>query len=323
MSKRKHKQFGKRSLTLENLETRELMAADVGVYFDNAGLHVVESAEAPGGDNAIQITQAGTNLVQVTGLAAQDQGRTLVNGHISQIFPAPAGLFINLGGGSDTVVVGGTSPVHFTTININVAAPGASANDNDEVFLSNVNTTGSVDIATGVGNDFVDVENSTIGNYTALNHLVIATGADADTVRVNGTVVIGYLDVYTYTSQSETAPDFVSMQQTAATDNMQIITAAGNDTVKLTNVGVGKRLDIITGAGKDTLTANSLQVIDSFFADLGAGDDTASFQNLQAHSASLNGGAGYDTLTHTNDGPIGSLSLTNWEVINGRRLIRF
>jgi hypothetical protein len=331
--------FSKKTFSMERLEDRQMMAADVGAYMQGGDLHLYDAASG-GGPNAVEISQVSQNVVRVTGIPAQGGGTSRINGQTSQDFYVPGSLYVKFGRGHDTVIVGQNATTSFNEIHIDVAAtppvltaskaattskvggvvavPQYYGPDNDIVSLQNVRTQGYTEIYMGVGNDQYSMTNGIIGQ--AGENFFLNTGAGADTVDIDLSAFHAHLTVYTYSSLNETDADTVNMEWAAAARNVQVYTGGGADTFNMAEAFAGEDIQLDSGAGNDTLHLNSLRAIDDVFAQLGAGDDKAIVQYLRADEASFDGGAGIDRFDKFYDGPLRKLNLTNFEYINGKKV---
>lgn len=311
------------SFSLERLENRQLMAADVGVYFDSAGLHIVEGAGFPGGPQAIEISHPSASVIRVTGLAAVGGGTTQVNGHAFQDFPASGDVSINLGGGNDTVVFdehGYTgSDRLFGNVSVAVGSPTGTGPDADTVRFSGAKAKGNVTVLTGAGNDTVSLDSVMVGTAGHQAPLTVATGAGADSVRLGSVVIQGNLNIYAFDQLSEADADAVTVSNTASSGAQVINTGGGNDVVTLSQNFSQGNSTVSTGDGDDQLTMRDTTSKASLFAMLGNGNDRATVAGLNVTGTlSLDGGAGIDSLDWSLLGQLGQNVWSNWETLNGR-----
>jgi len=310
-----------RGLSVERLEGREMMAADVSAYVLNGALFVGESAGAPGGQNGVQVVQVAPGTIRVKGLQADDGGTSRVNGHAYQDFAGVGSLFVNLGGGNDRVVVGGestTTALDDVFVNTDGSQVfNAYGFDYDKVIVQHLTTTGTVDIRTGPGNDSVTVGSSTIGNDD-LDSLTIHTGGGSDTVTLGNVAVAGNLAVFTSDATGTAAnADRVYLQTVTAHNGLLVQAGAGKDSLTATDVTSASDILFDLGAGNDTARLNSVRAGGDFNVTMDAGNDTLAVTYLRANRLTLDGGTGTDSLTTGVDGTVGLLSEPNWELING------
>jgi hypothetical protein len=244
---------------MEQLETRQMMAGDVAAYVQNGNLHVNEAFGHYGLDNGVRIYQVSPGVVRVEGAANNGDGLTsLVNGQLFQDFAVSGDLNVILGGGHDRLHLGfdgGASAPVFNNMNVNMAAPplviaqsvysrggiGSILNgpDDDQVFGWGFVAQGAVTINTGIGDDWVVIANSFIGDGWGTDKLTINTGAGADAASVKGTTVLGNLFVQTFANAAESDADVVwldssldasfNTRATYVTGNTEVYTGEGDD----------------------------------------------------------------------------------------------
>lgn len=185
------------------------------------------------------------------------------------------GLYVNLGGESDLVVIGpgtpgGPAPTFYET-KINVGAPpltvsGAKklassdaflANDNDDVIIWGLNTTLGTAIDTGAGNDWVYMKDATVGlgGYTA--DLTIRTGSGADDVTFRGVLVTGNTLIQTYDSLAENDADIVWFDTFWGQGKLTVRLADGDDTMTLDYLW-GDDFYFLGEGGTDSLTKSNI-----------------------------------------------------------------
>ncbi len=301
-----------------------MMAGDVAASVVNGNLYLNEAVGATGLDNGVRIYQVSPGIVRVQGAEANNSDGSLsrVNGQLYQDFAISGDLNVNLGAGNDRLHLGfdgGSSAPNFNNVNINMAAPDLvvaqkaqvakggiggvfDPPDADQFFGWGFNARGAVNVNTGVGNDWVFISNSFLGDGLGADNLTINTGAGADTASIKGTTLLGNLRIQTYTNVNENDSDMVWMDSaldssfntrpTYITGDVSLYTGAGAD-----NLWLGDSTDpYFTGLGFMTLG--------NFQAYLGAGDDVvdisaAKFGNGAAHWSNLllYTGAGADDVT--------------------------
>jgi hypothetical protein len=326
-----------RRLSIENLEARQMMAGDVAAYVQNGNLYITEASGQSGLDNAIQISELPNGMIRVAGTTTTtDNTMTHVNKLNSQDFSVTGSLNVNLGGGSDLVVIGseiGAPSPSFTQVNIDTSAPPVvlaprslalggvqtpfNAPDNDDVIIWGIITHGDMNITTGAGNDWVYVG----GANMLAGNLAINTGAGADTVQIENTVGIlaGTVDIQTYSSLSETDADVVWLDSAYMYGNLNVRTGGGNDLFHMENATVYNNMNFDAGAGDDSATLLHVDVVKSLMAQLGDGNDSLSLDYIYGQGdLHFLGGGGTDSLTRTANVFDLSLEQTGWEYINGR-----
>ena len=310
---------------MEALENRQMMAGDVAASVVNGNLYINETMGQNGLDNGVRIYQVSPGVVRVAGAEANnlDGSSSLVNGQQFQDFMITGDLIVNLGAGNDRLHLGfdgANSMPRFNNVNINMAAPepvvaknvqaglkggvGGIFNppDDDQLMGWGFYANGNVTVNTGVGNDWVFIGNSYIGDGLGADNLTINTGAGSDTASIKGTTLLGNLRIQTYANVNENDADMVWMD------------SAFDSSFNLRPTYVTGETAIYTGGGADFLMLGDSN--DSYFTDigfmtngnfqayLGAGDDTvdisaAKFGNGPNHWSNLllYTGAGADDVT--------------------------
>jgi hypothetical protein len=329
-----------RKLRMEQMEDRKMMAVtgaigsvgnlpvsqdlgDVAAYVQNGNLYVNEAATHLNSANGVAITQVSPGHIRVMGTAAVANGAaSVVNGQAYQDFAVTGNLYVNLGGGGDSVQIGdfganGNNAPSFNEVHIDTSAPqpvvsskvkatattALNIPDNDFVMVWGVHTLGDMTINTGVGDDNIAVQNSVIGDGATAHDLIINSGAGSDLVNLSSLIVRRNVDIQTYSSLTETDADAVIFNQ------------GGN--APLT---IGGSVNVRTGGGNDHIFVTDPTIDDSLVHsvglvshgsmtfDTGAGDDGAYLRNLWSDSdISINMGAGADTL-NLRQTPVGILT---------------
>jgi hypothetical protein len=329
---RKSSQVSKRSKSLpsrfrmEMLENRQMMAGDVAASVVNGNLYISEALGQTGLDNGVRVFQVSPGVVRVMGAENNGDGSTsLVNGQQFQDFMITGDLNVNLGGGHDRLHLGfdgGSSAPNFNNVNINMGAPPLviaqktdltkgsldtiyNGPDDDQVFGWGFNARGVVNVNTGIGNDWVFISNSNIGDGLGVDKLTINTGAGSDTASIKGTTLLGNLLVQTYANAAENDADVIwidgaldssfNTRATYITGNTELYTGGGDDFVMF-----GDSLDpYFTGLGFMTLgsvhlsTGNGADTVDVSASKFG---DANHWSNLQIYT-----GSGNDDVTITFD----------------------
>jgi len=246
---------------MEMLETRQMMAGDVAASVVNGNLYINEALGQSGLDNGVRVFQVSPGVVRVMGAEANnsDAAKSLVNGQLYRDFMITGDLNVSLGAGNDRLHLGfdgASSAPQFNNVNINMGAPdlviakstqfakggvGGIFNppDDDQVMGWGFSSRGNTTVNTGVGNDWVFIGNSYIGDGWGVDKLTINTGAGSDTASIKGTTILGNLLVQTYANVSESGDDFVwldsaidanfNTKATYITGNTEVYMGEGND----------------------------------------------------------------------------------------------
>jgi hypothetical protein len=311
-----------RKLNVERFEDRQMMAGNILAYMNAAGdLNLLESTATIGQGQAVQVSQLSNGKVRVQGLSSQDGGISQVNGAAYKDFTVPGNVNINLAGGRDTVLVGRNATT-LNNLNINTASP-SGVNDNDAIYLENLNTRGHLTVTSGAGADFIQSLGTRVGDNYGIDNFAIHSGAGADYINVvNGygrfTEVNGTMAVNTYDSLSELDADKLYMSGVYARGNVQAFMGSGDDELTGIDLYAGNDVFFATDGGNDKMTMNSVRAYDDIWMLLGEGNDSLNMQYSVADVLTVDGGGGYDSLTTSVPGPVNQLTRTGWEVINGR-----
>lgn len=243
---------------------------------------------------------------------------------------------VSVGGGMNIITGVGNDSVGVVNANIgtdlNVFASDARAlapTDIDTVGMTGSTIRGKTHLETGVGQDIVLVQTSTLGDAPA-DSTEIFTGAGADNVYVGsldfevgkGVLVTGNLDIRTnasLTSISDKDVDKVSVRDTTVRENLYAKLGEGDDQLDMENVTAFKTMLLEGQGGNDTMKLTEVEAADGFFALMGGGDDILEITGLRGRRMSIVGGSGFDRLfkSGTDTIPADSVGITQFEQING------
>ncbi len=284
---------------------------------DLAGLVAVEKLQlsADAVDNAQSVT---------LGAAAHSAGITTVDGTAAGADDAltidstafSGALTVNTGAGNDI-------------INLGAGGSTVDSGDGDDFVKVGAANDGTVDdhIATGVGSDAIEVDNSLF-----TEHLVVDGGSGVDTLRVNGDVSVVDADftqlssVEALTLIADAAGNLnqLTLGSAAAASGLQSFdssSSGNNDVLQLDARNFANALSITSGAAGDIIQLGSGgSVVDAGNGDnsvtvgavndgvhddnitTGAGDDVIHSTDAQFTShLTVSAGAGLDTLEVTSD----------------------
>ena len=320
-----------RTLRIEQMEARQMMAGDVAASVVGGTLYLNEASGQAGLDNSVVVSQLSPGRIRVSSNSTSDGSSSLINGAAFQDFNVTGGLSVNFGAGNDLVVFDQLNPVKFTNVNINMGAPPPVVSqfakvgvdttlnppDKDNVIMWGAEITGSLTVNTGDGNDWVYIANTPIGGNATIN-----TGAGADTAQLKNLpgLIGGAVDIQLYTSLSEKDGDVAWLERVYANGNINIRGGDGDDILHLDNVTAYQDFNLDAGAGNDRLEADDVCAVDDLFARLSDGNDSADLRNLYViHGRTqIDGGNGSDSLTKSGAFPTAQLTQTGFEWINGR-----
>jgi hypothetical protein len=257
-----------RSVRLETLETRNLMAGNITAS-------VVNDELVLNGDNLanqVEVHQTAGNLFKVKGLNG-----TTINGKADKSFIFQKGIRVDLKGGDDHFFSGGTvfvDDIHGD-LNINMGA------GKDSVLLGRVNVQGKTVIDTSTEDDVVGI------NLAVLKNLTINTGSGSDTVNM------GLMNAKATTVNMDAGNDkFFSTF--SSTESLKVESGNGDDTVELfisTSSGV---VDLLTGNNNDVVKVQA-SIANKFNIDTSSGDDKVELSgSIDAAETNVNTGSEND-----------------------------
>lgn len=337
-----------RRLAVESLENRRMMAGDVHAFVSQGTLFINEAAGHGGGAQNVLVSQLPDGKIQLTGRTSPvNLAGSLINGGRSVVFSGVNNIQANLGGGPDNIVFE-TSDAFARILSAVVNTTGAStANDDDVVVFNNFKVVHKVDVATGAGND--DVQ---IAKLTNSGEVHVKTGSGDDKVRMkdstvgvnensllwfdlgggNDTLLLGtgpadfYAPVkgFNLRVDARDGADRVVLQDQFFDAGIAVQLGVGDDVLEMRNV---KGLDVALRGqeGNDTMKLTEVEAYEDFFANLGDGSDTLDVDHLTARTVELAGdgvlGDGYDRLFLRELHTLSSIR-TGFEEINGQRLIK-
>lgn len=286
-----------RKLSLEQCESRQLMAGNVSVAVNSGNLSITGDDAA----NGVQITQALNSTGQpiqgsyvISGLN-QGNSATLLNGQAGPLTRTgiTGNVDVNLRGGSDRFTTGIAAPRHLFANDLTVHM----GEGNNSVNLNNISVRDDVTVTSGSGVDDVLVR-GVVGNsiFSSDANLLIATGGGADRVSLLNFFVRNDASI---DSGGGNFIDTVNLITGNIADDLFISTHDGADSVLLHGLGVNDDATIDTGSGSDNLTINESEM-DELFALTGNNDDHVGMRNTFGRRATLNGGFGIDTLETSN-----------------------
>ena len=269
----------RKSLGFERLETRRMLAGDVGYSVANNTLTLTGDSAA----NAVLITSSSDGVILVKGLV--QVAEPVAAGQVAQLTTIggnPSKFFLN---------------INSIVVNFNGGATTGNKGD-DAVVITNLTLNGSVNIHTSDGDDIV-----ALGQFDNSGGLVDAAANSS----IGPLTINNGLTINVQTGDNKIVANKVSIGGAAGT-NLGITGGDGSDTITLTNVAVAHATSI-----NDNGAANL--TVDNFYTNvlamsLGIGNDNVSITNATINSsASIDANFGNDSLNFDHD-LFGSLSLT-------------
>lgn len=304
----------RRRLQIERLEDRRLMAGDVAAVLSGGNLYLSEAYRQAGQDNGVLVSQDVKGQIRIEGIAAVVGGeKSLINGQTAAAFIVPGGLIVNFGGGDDKVVfayLGEQIRLQQITLNMGSTSASLGVSDNDEVSLANFQTTGSVSINTGAGDDDVRMHTGLVGDgLSRVSKLTIRTGAGTDTVTVKfGVTVRGVMDVQTFDALRESDRDELILNNIVL-GSLYVRTGGGDDSFRVTEPNA-PAVELLT-----------LHVAGSMLLDTGSGVDTVDLSRINvgnanvSHGLTLRTGSGPDTV-FIHSGWFANLDIQTYEFLD-------
>ena len=274
-----------RRLTVESLESRNLMAGNVTADVVAGSLIL----QGDGQSNGVVImpvfaagrVQPGAFMVR----GAEWEGPTTINGQSQFLFRfVNDDIEIRMAGGQDLVILGGNGNRIGITDDLIID----TGDGGDAVWVSDVDVGGRVQVNTGSGRDEVNLIDLTVRELSSYIELVVSTGNDADRFYGDSLSVTGKMLVDT---GLDAQTDTVQLVRSGIVRDVWITTGSGNDTVEL-DTFVCDDLQINSGDGQDQVALDNVSV-DLLFADLGNGDqDYLRIARSNGSRATVNGGNG-------------------------------
>jgi hypothetical protein len=208
-----------RSLRFENLESKEVLSGNVLVSLSGSSVFIEGDVD----DNQIEISEVGTNMIQVAGL-----GTTTINGLTTPVVISPP-----VAGAIDHILAkmrDGDDLVRVVDLDLTYTPSGIleiyTETGNDRVALNSVKTSQSIKIDTGEHNDKVR------SIHTKTKHHEVHTGNGHDSAASLNFVTS------VMTSTSLEGDDRVYMRSGVVWNSLEAQTGPQNDKVVIRDVSV-------------------------------------------------------------------------------------
>ena len=318
--------IGGKCSSLESLEDRAFMAGDVSAVMYGSTIYITEAPGHLAESSQVVISQLANGKIRVAGDISHGVPSP-VNGGSFTDFSPPAGGFASLsaqlGAGRDSLRI--LPGVNMNAVSLNMTLTGAGSSDVDTVDIQGLKTKGAVNIITGDGVDNVFVQNTNIGDGVNADDLNIYTGTGSDFVQVGNTTawqsIKGNLTISTRDSYLENDVDRVVVDLTTVDKWIAVDLGGGSDTLDMLAVTSAESLSIAAYGGDDVVRLREVEVWGGIFANMGEGNDTLDLHFVKARQQMyLDGAAGSDTLIKSYDSTTPTLTATNFETLNGRRI---
>lgn len=330
-----------RKLSFQQLENRQLMAANVlaaplappikpapapppaqvQAFLANGVLTI----NGDSGNDAVTITQP-TNSPNEFVLTSTNG--TLFNGNNTKLdFKGVTGAInITFKGVAESLTIGTGSLVSIpANLTVNMG------NGTNGFYMYDANVHGALNLTGGNGTDYASISESTIGSPNVnggANDLTIMLGGGVNGISLENNVKVERdLNLL---SPSSTGDTIFMADGISAGRYVYINTGNGNDNLTLAGVTAGSQLNIQTFGGNDTVRLGGMAlgsispvVADSIYLNLGAGNDFLQIGGdgnnhkaggiFTAHGSTYDGGTGSDSLW--NEGFNYLSGVTNFEVL--------
>lgn len=265
-----------------------------------------------GGDAILTIASSVNNL----GITADpSKGAGMASDLVAVVLTTVRGdMAITTEGGDDGVLVLGTKVTNF---GINAGGPATNElSDDDYLVISSLHAADNIGVQTETGDDGIYLDDIVADN------LRIVAGEGDDEVEISGSALVNLAidtgvgeDWVSLCSDEGYSPLTVRRNvsiNTGADDDeveieggllglyvggiLDVRTGAGDDSLLLYNVTVGKNANFDMDSGNDVAIVDSLDVRNDLSINMGAGNDVLSVHNLTADKFLVKGGTGNDTL---------------------------
>jgi len=306
--------FGRRTMAVEQLERRAMLAGNVNVFVDGGGNLFIRGDNA---DNGVLVSQIGSGRYTVTGFdfGAGSSTATSINGSAdgTLTFTGVKGdINIDLKKGNDALGVG-NSPDDLEAL-----ADGCGFG----IGLGSGSGSGSGSGDGSISSSVAEIVVQPVeGRFFAPRNLIINTGDGSDGVAViadvknseviitgNGNDGIAVGNVSTAESDVNIGGDLVVLTGNGNDDAcvsfatiqglLNVQTGGGNDEVSATEFDAGQVL-MVTGNGNDSVNANAFDSDRTVVVDTGSGADSVLLSNFsagQGFGPNEQRGAGYVTV---------------------------
>ena len=336
----KSPQLGKkRSMCVETLEHRAMLAGDVTVAVVHGDLLIAGDAEGneiavASGEQPGQVYVAGLPSPSVVGTTTVNgmTGRVLFEGVRHNVMVrmgegddvvrfqhlrVAGDLGVGTGGGDDRVMVGmppdPSQPNAPTGVHVRGAFRIATGLGDDVVIEQQVAVGLGHSVATGQGSDEVLIgaanTSTTPPDRPALaaERAFIDLGDENDVLRVNGAVLRQSIEV-----AGGRGDDMVRLDHVAADRGIRVSGGAGDDEIGVSHVRT-RQLSMNAGVGNDRVSIVDA-ALGGLRVDMGAGDDGLAIGRTEVRGrAILLGGRGEDTLVRLGGNQFRSIFVSGFE----------
>lgn len=304
----------RRTLSVERLESRELMAGDVSAVFNRGTLTI--TGDAYGNGFIIQGTDD-PKTVRIVG-TTHAGGSTTINGNSYVEFTGVTKqINVKSGGGDDNIIVMGTDGRDMTinrnlkietgTGNDTVTIGQAGSNDAEETVdprSQAVNITGYLYIKTEAGNDTVSIANTKVRSLVTIDTgdgddgVLFPTTANDDDDSDSDEEVFAVEVTGNIQLRMGAGEDTVSGANVTGAKNLQILDYEDAADIVLTNFTIKTKIQIVTGNDVDTIELDNIKTA-SLQISTNGGDDQIHLEGGEIKGLLIRAGADYDAITLT------------------------
>jgi hypothetical protein len=281
------RRFESRRLGFDQLEDRRMMAVTANVI---DGDLVIRGNAA---NDQIQVVQSTTNGVPVAGrFVVFGLNGTRINGQA--VFNTPINVTddidIDLGGGSDRLILGRNGPSSETMVSDELRVN--MAEGTNTLTIQGITVNGNTMITSGTGNDTMTLRGDFGRPAGAEADLTIRSGGGSDALNIANSFVRHELNINTGISIHS---DRVTLQNMNVVGFARVATGAGADRVTMSGITFNADLVVDTGDASDTVFMQQVEA-DEIFARLGNGNDTLGLFDNFARVGVFDGLGNFDTL---------------------------
>ncbi|MEM8671356.1 MAG: hypothetical protein AAGG48_27800 [Planctomycetota bacterium] len=267
MTHAKRRSPNQRTLGFQNLETRKLMAGDIGVDVDISGSRIDIELTGDGAANGVEVRQIG-DMLQITGLN-HGGSATTIDGQAARLIPTRQwisgswrtldDLNIKLGGGDDHVVLKDINMQHHSHSDLTIET-GAG---NDRITMFDVTVRDDLtlkDHSSDDGNDYWWMRNADVGDKLE------ADMGDGDDVFIASYTEAKKMDI-----DSGRHNDYVSLFGIDV-DSLVVNLKSGEDTLRI-DASSADDANLEGGSGDDVLDVDGNGYYANTFDAVFASDD--------------------------------------------------
>lgn len=307
-------------------------------FFQNKAVFKID-ANLGGGQDTFGLTGNGSTVLRDLSIVTTNSSSRGNDGDQVSInnLKNVGSVFIDTGAGQDfldiTNSILGGAPNKSVVVNTGVlSAVGDS--DRDELRILGVDTRSLLTINTGASADSFVIKNAKIGSQVS-DTLLIDTGKGSDTVIIGpsasevGAVEAKGAVVLITGKDLDTEPDndqvhvrgLIALSFDGKTGSVFMEIGSGNDTLDMVQ-SEARNFSLKGMKGNDTIRLNEVTARENFFADMGENDDLLDLTFVKANTMTLDGGAGFDNLERHLMPFIPSVTIRNWELLNGKPIVK-